>query len=95
MKGKTTIVYEVQRYICLIVSLYLLCCLAHDIWVYRGMQLEEIREIRKQEEMAEEMLRRLDTLIQLIQEKALDDQTKKRLMNLRQRFNERPEDPDL
>jgi hypothetical protein len=95
MKGKTTIVYEVQRYICLIVSLYLLCCLAHDIWVYRGMQLEEIREIRKQEELAEEMLRRLDALIQLIEEKALDDETKKRLVDLRERFNERPESPDF
>jgi hypothetical protein len=95
MKGKTTIVYEVQRYICLIVSLYLLCCLAHDIWVYRGMQLEEIREIRKQEELAEEMLRRLDALIQLIEEKALDDETKKRLVDLRERFNERPEGPDF
>ena len=95
MKGKTTIVYKLQRYICLIVSLYLLCCLAHDMWVYRGLQLQEIREMRKQEEMAKEMLRRLDALIQLIQEKELDDQTKKRLMNLRERFNECPEDTDL
>lgn len=90
MEDRKTVYCRVQPYLCLIVSLYLLCCLAHDIWVYRQIQVQEMFEIRKEEKISQEALKRLDALIHIAEENEIDEETKQRLITLRRKLNNRP-----
>lgn len=79
--------YKFQTYLCLIVCIYLMCCLVHDLCFYHEIQAEKIAALKKQEEMRQKLSPRLDDLIHLIEEKQINNKNKERLINLNNRLN--------
>jgi len=77
---------RLQLYLCLIVSLYLLCCLAHDVYFYHQIQVEKTAELKRDEEMRKMMRSRLHALVQLIETKQINNQSKERLIHLSNRL---------
>jgi len=78
---------RLQLYLCLIASLYLLGCLAHDVYFYHQIQAEKTGEFKRNEEMRKMTRSRLHALLQLIETKQIDNQSKERLIHLSKRLN--------
>ena len=79
---------KLQPYLCLIVILYILGCLVHDIWIYHGIRVENNARFRRDTHIKEALSRELDNLIELIEEEHLDNKKKDRLKNIKNSLNE-------
>lgn len=73
---------QLKPYLCALLSLYLMCCLAHDIWDYHKLQTEESVQLKREQRRKEETLSRLRTLIQLEEKEGINTDNKKRWIEL-------------
>jgi hypothetical protein len=79
--------YKLQPYLCLIIAIFLICYLVHDIFLFRETEVEERVLQEKEEEKREETLSRLKTLIELAEEKNLDRNLRDRYLFLNHKLN--------
>ena len=79
--------YKLQPYLCLIIALFLICYLVHDICLYRETEVEKRVLQEKEEEKKEETFSRLKALTTLVEEKSLDSNLIDRYLLLNHKLN--------
>ncbi len=77
---------QLKPYLCALVSLYLMFCLAHDIWDYHKLQTADSVQLKRERRRKEETLSRLHILIQLEEKEDIDGNNKKRWIELSHRL---------
>ena len=77
---------QMKPYLCALVSLYLMCCLAHDIWDYHKLQTEDSVQLKREQRTKQETLSRLRTLIQLEEKEDINSQNRRRWTELSNRL---------
>jgi len=77
-----------QQYLFLMVVLYLLGCLVHDICVYHDLVAENTARIEIEKQTRDHLSHRLDKLIRLMEEEQLASRREEKLKKLRNRLND-------
>ncbi len=77
---------QLKPYLCALVSLYLMFCLAHDIWDYHKVQTADSVQLKRERRRKEETLSKLHILIQLEEKEDIDGNNKKRWIELSHRL---------
>lgn len=65
--------FRLQRYLCLIVILYILCCLAHDICTYHGLLAASIARLENRVQTKKGLEQELKDLIQWFEKEQLNN----------------------
>jgi len=78
-----TLFDKLQLYICLIVILYLLGVLIHDICVYHSIQAENIVLSEKESRLRQDLSHKVECLIQLFDEEHQSEKSKERLKKVK------------
>ncbi len=73
---------QLRPYLCALLSLYLMFCLAHDIWDYHKLQTEDSVQLEREGKRKEETLSRLRILIQLEKKEDINGNNKRRWIEL-------------
>jgi len=79
--------YKLQPYLCLIIAIFLICYLVHDICFIRETEVEKRVLQEKEDEKRDETLSRLKALIKLVEEKNLDGKLRNRFLSLNHKLN--------
>lgn len=78
---------RLQHYLYLVLVLYLLGCLVHDICVYHIILAENTARLKIEDQKREILSHRLGNLIQLIEKEHIDNKSKESLATLNNKLN--------